>query len=420
MFHLRARVMLAFALPAIIIGVMSSLVLVFVMMISGALQNLLWENIPAVLNINTQSASWTLFMLTLTGIGVGAIIKYMPGHAGPDPATESLIGAPVAINALPGLALALMVGLAGGVSLGPEHPITVINIALVAALGSRLLPRVPTTDWVILAAAGTVGALFGTPVAAALIFSQTLGGNKDVQLWDRLFAPLLAAGAGAITTEQFFQPDFSLSIPSYDAASLMDIFSGSVVVLIAIALGMIAVWLFPHVHRMFNSIHNPILRLGIGGFVLGLLALIGGEITLFKGLDEMKELAHSNALFEMGPLLAITLTKLAALVVAAACGFRGGRIFPAVFVGVSLGLMLHQYAPDVPAAVTVSCAVMGMVLVVTRDGWLSLFMAAAVVPGLKLLPLLCIVMLPAWLMLAGKPLMQVAKQRLVRQAPEED
>ncbi|MNE73089.1 putative ion channel protein [compost metagenome] len=63
---------------------------------------------------------------------------------------------------------------------------------------------------------------------------------------------------------------------------------------------------------------------------------------------------------------------------------------------------------------------MGMVLVVTRDGWLSLFMAAAVVPGLKLLPLLCIVMLPAWLMLAGKPLMQVAKQRLVRQDPEED
>ena len=42
MFHPRTRVMLAFALPAIIIGVMSSLVLVFVMMISGALQNLLW------------------------------------------------------------------------------------------------------------------------------------------------------------------------------------------------------------------------------------------------------------------------------------------------------------------------------------------------------------------------------------------
>jgi len=50
-----------------------------------------------------------------------------------------------------------------------------------------------------------------------------------------------------------------------------------------------------------------------------------------------------------------------------------------------------------------------MVLVVTRDGWLSLFMAAAVVPGFKLLPLLCIVMLPAWLLLAGRPLMLVSK-----------
>jgi hypothetical protein len=34
----------------------------------------------------------------------------------------------------------------------------------------------------------------------------------------------------------------------------------------------------------------------------------------------------------------------------------------------------------VPAAITVSCAILGMTLVVTRDGWLSLFMAAVVVP----------------------------------------
>jgi hypothetical protein len=62
---------------------------------------------------------------------------------------------------------------------------------------------------------------------------------------------------------------------------------------------------------------------------------------------------------------------------------------------------------------------MGMVLVVTRDGWLSLFMAAAVVPGLKLLPLLCIVMLPAWLLLAGKPLMLVSKYLPARKENKE-
>jgi hypothetical protein len=32
-------------------------------------------------------------------------------------------------------------------------------------------------------------------------------------------------------------------------------------------------------------------------------------------------------------------------------------------------------------------------------------MAAVVVPDINLLPLLCIVMLPAWLLLAGRPMM---------------
>ncbi|ECO7451714.1 hypothetical protein FXP45_05870, partial [Salmonella enterica] len=106
-----------------------------------------------------------------------------------------------------------------------------------------------------------------------------------------------------------------------------------------------------------------------------------------------------------GDYFTLAVVKLAALVIAAAGGFRGGRIFPAVFIGAALGLMLHAHVEAVPAAITVSCAILGLVLVVTRDGWLSLFMAAVVVPDTNLLPLLCIVMLPAWLLLAGKPLL---------------
>lgn len=128
--------------------------------------------------------------------------------------------------------------------------------------------------------------------------------------------------------------------------------------------------------------------------------VIGGHITLFKGLEEMQQLAFSQTLTASDFML-IALVKMAALVLAAACGFRGGRIFPAVFVGVALGLMLHAHVDAVPAAITVSCAILGLTLVVTRDGWLSLFMAAVVVPDSTLLPLLCIVMLPARYYLPG-------------------
>ncbi len=410
MLHPRAKTMLTFGVPALVIGAASSIILVAIMRFADAMQTLLWLKIPDVLNINTQSAGWVLFMLTLTGVSVGALIRYMPGHAGPDPATESLIGMPVHLNAIPGLLLALVIGLAGGVSLGPENPIIAINIAVAVTAGSLFFPRVPSTDWIILAAAGTLGALFGAPVAAALIFSQTLNGGKDVPLWDRLFPPLLAAGAGAYIGNLFFEPDFTLNLAPYTSTNFLDVISGSIVTLTAIILGMLAVWCFPHLHKLFHSIPNPMIMLGIGGFVLGLLALIGGPVTLFGGYEEMKLLALNSESLSLGQLLAITLSKLAALVIAAACGFRGGRIFPAVFVGVSLGILLHNHVDSVPAAITVSCAVMGLVLVVTRDGWLSLFLALAVVPDMKLLPVLCIVMLPAWILLAGKPMLLVIRR----------
>ncbi|EPY9209619.1 ion channel protein [Escherichia coli] len=410
MLHPRARTMLLLSLPAVAIGIASSLILIVVMKIASALQNLLWQRLPGTLGIAQDSPLWIIGVLTLTGIAVGLVIRFSQGHAGPDPACEQLIGAPVPPSALPGLIVALILGLAGGVSLGPEHPIMTVNIALAVAIGARLLPRVNRMEWTILASAGTIGALFGTPVAAALIFSQTLNGSSEVPLWDRLFAPLMAAAAGALTTGLFFHPHFSLPIAHYGQMEMTDILSGAIVAAIAIAAGMVAVWCLPRLHAMMNQMKNPVLVLGIGGFILGILGVIGGPVSLFKGLDEMQQMVANQA-FSTSDYFLLAVIKLAALVVAAASGFRGGRIFPAVFVGVALGLMLHEHVPAVPAAITVSCAILGIVLVVTRDGWLSLFMAAVVVPNTTLLPLLCIVMLPAWLLLAGKPMMMVNRPK---------
>lgn len=404
MLHPRARTMLLLSTPALLIGVASSLVLIAMMKVASVLQQFLWERLPISIGIAQDSPFWIITMLTLTGVMVGLIIRYSHGHAGPDPACEPLIGMPVSTSALPGLLAALIIGLAGGVSLGPEHPIMTVNIALAVAIGSRMFPRIAKLDWTILASAGTIGALFGTPVAAALVFSQTLNSSNDVPLWDRLFAPLMAAAAGSLTTSLFFHPHFSLPIAHYTQMHLVDIFSGAVVAAIAIAAGMVAVWCLPRLHHLIHRLKHPVLILGVGGFILGILGVIGGPLTLFKGLDEMQQMAFSQTLGASDYFM-LAVIKLAALVVAAASGFRGGRIFPAVFVGVALGLMLHAHVEAVPAAITVSCAILGLVLVVTRDAWLSLFMAAVVVPDTTLLPLLCIVMLPAWLLLAGKPMM---------------
>ncbi len=270
MLHPRARTMLLLAIPALIIGVASSLVLIVVMKVASVLQAMLWTALPTKLGVNADSPAWIVVMLTLTGIAVGLVIRFSPGHAGPDPAQEPLIGAPVPPSALPGLLIALIIGLAGGVSLGPEHPIT----------GGEYWPGgFPRfTHFAPRRRAGLDHprlrrhhrALFGTPVAAALIFSQTLSSNNDVPLWDKLFAPLMAAAAGALTTSLFFHPHFSLSLPHYGQMQIADIFSGAIVVAIAIALGMVAVWCLPRLHRLMHKLKHPVLVLGAGGLILGI------------------------------------------------------------------------------------------------------------------------------------------------------
>ena len=50
---------------------------------------------------------------------------------------------------------------------------------------------------------------------------------------------------------------------------------------------------------------------------------------------------------------------------------------------------------------------LGFTLVAKRDGGLSLFMGAVMIPGVELLPLLCLAVLPAWLALAGRAEMEI-------------
>lgn len=218
---------------------------------------------------------------------MGLVICSSQGHAGPDPACEPLIGAPISPSTLPGLITALILGLVGSVSLGPEHPIITVNIAFVAAIGACLLLCINRMEWTVLASAGTIGVLSGTPVAAASIFSQTLNDSNEVPLWGRLFALLMAAAVGVLTAGLFLHPHSSLSITHYGQMEMTDILSGAIVAAIAIAAETVAVWCLPRLHTMMHQMKNPVFVLGIGGFILGTPGVTGGPVSLFKGLDEM-------------------------------------------------------------------------------------------------------------------------------------
>ena len=94
----RVRTLTVMAVPAILIGVVSALVLFALDEVSNLLQHLLWEDLPGSVGMDPDSGWWIFGMLTATGLAVGLIVRYVPGHAGPDSAASELGGAALPIG----------------------------------------------------------------------------------------------------------------------------------------------------------------------------------------------------------------------------------------------------------------------------------------------------------------------------------
>lgn len=404
------RRLLLGSIPALIIGILSAVGLALLTWVSESLEHLVWTALPESFGLSGDIPWWTIGVLTLAGLLTGLLVRFAPGHAGPDPAKESFFPPALPMSALPALALAAIITLAGGVSLGPEAPTIAINVALSVALCRVAFPAVPAQGAMIMAVTGTFGALFGSPIGAALLVTTIATVvHSSEPLWDRLFLPLVSASAGTLVIKFVGGHDLTMGAPAYEANIPVDLAVAVAVMLVGIVAGLALLLAFPHVHRAFHRWNMPVLTLTLAGLLLGVLGAIGGPITLFKGLEQAGELVETVDDYTPWALVLIIVVKIVALLIAGASGFRGGRIFPAVFIGVAIGLLAYTLFPGIPMALALSAGVLGICLVVVRDGWLSLFIAAVVAGDMTVLPVLTMVVLPGWLLVARLPQMRLGE-----------
>ena len=398
------RRLLLMSVPALLIGIGSAVVLRLLDLVSEQLMHFLWDTLPGVFGATESTPWWIFLVLTVTGAAVGAIVWLVPGRGGPDSATTELGGPPPKLGAVPTILLGAILGLAGGVSLGPENPTIAVNSALAVAVFGRLSTKIPPALLVLLAISGTIGALFATPVAAALVLTGTVGAlAMPGSLWDKLVAPLAAAGAGAVTMVLLGGQQIAFTLTPMGDFQPVYLLQGVLVAGVSALLGIAAAFVFPYLHRAFHSLRNPLLFSTLGGMVLGVLGIIGGPITLFKGLEQTGELLEHPDDYTPQQLALFTAVKIIALLVAASAGFRGGRIFPAVFVGTAFGLLAYALVPGMPISLAVACGAMGIVLAASRDGWLAIFVGVTLTGDIALLPILCVVVLPVWLLVTKAP-----------------
>ncbi|NKS63272.1 hypothetical protein GS493_11950 [Rhodococcus hoagii] len=109
-------------------------------------------------------------------------------------ATAGLVGPPIPLRSLPSLALVVALALGAGVSLWVRR----IRSSRSSRGRRGLDPRaavatMPTKRVVWLTTSATIGVLFGTPLAGPLAFVELAGRRPKGELWENMFAPLVAA-----------------------------------------------------------------------------------------------------------------------------------------------------------------------------------------------------------------------------------
>ncbi len=92
----------------------------------------------------------------------------------------------------------------------------------------------------------------------------------------------------------------------------------------------------------------------LGGTIFGLIG-VALPLTMFTGSDQLGTVLADAGTLGVGLLVALLIGKMLAFGVSQASGFVGGPIFPALFIGGTAGVLVHQIIPGVPLGLAFTC-----------------------------------------------------------------
>jgi H+/Cl- antiporter ClcA len=352
---MRSRQFLGLLALAAVVGVVASFAAWCFLELIHELQEGVYTDLPEALGYDKAPLWWPLPALFIAGAIVAFAIWRLPGTGGHLPA-EGLNPAPTQPIELPGVVLAALAGISLGAVVGPEAPL----IALGGGLGffaiGRLRPGAPPELAALVAACGTFAAisfLFGSPVIAAVLLIEATGiGGK--RLSTILIPGLLAAGIGTLVSiglgswTGVDNSDIALSLLPLEEFARPDAvdFLWTVPLAAAIAVGTVAIFgLARTAHRVIGPrpLTIPLVGLAVAGLAIAFAELSdkGFSEVLFSGETALDSLVANVDSWSLSALALVIGFKGLAYALSLA-SFRGGPVFPAMFLGAAAGLMAAQ------------------------------------------------------------------------------
>ena len=394
------RMLIRLVVLAIPIGLLAGIGSALYNIFQHELQYWLWHTLPELLG-QEREPWWLVVGLLVVGAVLVALALQLPGNGsdGPLKGFHLTIGPREVASVL----LAALASLSFGAVLGPEAPLLALGTAIAIAI-SRSGQLGPVQVLALAGAGAALGSILGNPLVSGVLLLELLllsGKVTNPETGIFLLSPLIVA----LTTGYLLQvgiedwsgvPDLNLAVPGLPEYTSVQWIDLGVAIPVALVAGLIVV-----IARRLGGVladrfeGKQLASLLVGAGVVAAAALLMRAITgesvslvLFSGQEQMPELL---GLAGIGTLVAVVLFKGLAYAASLGAGFRGGPLFPAVFLGVGVGTAAAVLVSSVNLSAMVAAGIAAASAAGLRMPFSSMLLAV----------LLCAAAGPAVTVLAG-------------------
>ena len=376
------------------------------------LEHWLWHDLPDALGYS--SPPWFL-VIGLPVVGALCVVLarlLLPGDGGHSPLQGIGGGGPTPLAYAPGIALAAIGTLAFGAVLGPEAPL--IALGSVVGVAATVVVRLGQQETAVIGNAGSfsaISALFGGPLVGGMLMVE--GGLEMGSRLLPIILPGFVAAAigyvifvglgdwGGLASQGLAVPN----LPPYNGTHVRDLLLGVVVgVATAVLVAVLRRAAADGLHTGVKSrVGMPALLL-VGGFAVGLVAQVAdwlgadSQDVLFSGQASVPALVAEDS---TKIVLILLVAKAVAYAISLGCGFRGGPVFPAIFLGIAIAMLAvvwFDVSPTLAVAIGAAAGTAAVTrLLITSALFASLLVGTA---GVDAVPAAVLASAAAWLTLA--------------------
>ena len=390
-----------------VIGVPAALLAALFLALVHDLEHWLWTDLPD--RLGHASPPWYLVLgLPLAGACIVLAARmFLPGDGGVSPLVGLQGEKPSPLSHAPGIALAALGTLSFG--RGPRAGDAAGRARDDRRPARHGILRLGERESALLAGAGSfsaISALFGGPIVGGVMMVESGAAGLGASLAPALLPGFVAAATGYVVfigfgswgglgTPGLVEP----GLPPYQGTHIYDL-------ILAVVVGVLTAILVTVVRRLAHRVADlprpgmPALLL-VGGVAVGVLAevadLLGAnsQDVLFSGQASVPGLVAEDS---TKIVLVLLVFKGLAYAVSLGCGFRGGPIFPAIYLGVAI-IALPVVWFDISPTVAVAIGAAASMAAMTRLLLTPMLFAALLVglQGVDTVPAAVLAASAAWL-----------------------